>query len=125
MPLKPAIRLVKGAYAEPPEIAFTAKKDVDANYLALCAYMLPEVKHRRMRLVLGTHDTDLFAKAWRFAQAAGLEMSRMEIAVLFRIRTDPQMRLARGGVDARDLLAVRAGPVGGDPPPPAARPAHA
>src|SRR2546423_15377056 len=72
MPLKPAIRLVKGAYAEPPEIAFTAKKDVDANYLALCAYMLPEVKHRRMRLVLGTHDTDLFAKAWRVAPGVPL-----------------------------------------------------
>jgi len=105
MPLKPAIRLVKGAYAEPPEIAFTAKKDVDANYLALCAYMLPEVKHRRMRLVLGTHDTDLFAKAWRFAQAAGLEMSRMEIAMLYGIRTDQQMRLAREGFTVRDLVA--------------------
>jgi len=105
MPLKPAIRLVKGAYAEPPEIAFTAKKDVDANYLALCAYMLPEVKHRRMRLVLGTHDTDLFAKAWRFAQAAGLEMSRMEIAMLYGIRTDQQVRLAREGFTVRDLVA--------------------
>ena len=105
MPLKPAIRLVKGAYAEPPEIAFTAKKDVDANYLALCAYMLPEIKHRRMRLVLGTHDTDLFAKAWRFAQAAGLEMSRMEIAMLYGIRTDQQMRLAREGFTVRDLVA--------------------
>ena len=105
MPLKPAIRLVKGAYAEPPDIAFTAKKDVDANYLALCAYMLPEVKHRRMRLVLGTHDTDLFAKAWRFAQAAGLEMSRMEIAMLYGIRTDQQMRLAREGFTVSDLVA--------------------
>src|SRR5438270_577266 len=78
---------------------------VDANYLALCAYMLPEVKHRRMRLVLGTHDTDLFAKAWRFAQAAGLEMSRMEIAMLYGIRTDQQMRLAREGFTVRDLVA--------------------
>src|SRR2546423_6288827 len=113
MPLKPAIRLVKGAYAEPPEIAFTAKKDVDANYLALCAYMLPEVKHRRMRLVLGTHDTDLFAKAWRFAQAAGLEMSRLEIAVLFGIRPDQQIRLPRAGVTLGGPLAFRAASCGG------------
>src|SRR2546423_9924161 len=108
MPLKPAIRLVKGAYAEPPEIAFTAKKDVDANYLALCAYMLPEVKHRRMRLVLGTHDTDLFAKAWRFAPTAGLEMSRLEIARLYGIPTVQQMRVARAGLTLRELVAYGA-----------------
>lgn len=105
LPLKPAIRLVKGAYAEPAEIAFTAKKEVDANYLALCAYMLPEVKHRRLRLVLGTHDTDLVAKAWRFAQAAALERSRMEIAMLYGIRTDEQLRLAREGFAVRSLIA--------------------
>ena len=46
MPLKPAIRLVKGAYAEPSTIAFTSKQDVIANYLALCALMLPAGKAR-------------------------------------------------------------------------------
>ena len=105
LPLKPAIRLVKGAYAEPPDIAFSSKKDVDANYLALAAFMLPEVKHDRVRLVLATHDTDLFAKAWRFAQAAGLERSRMEVAMLYGIRTDEQLRLAREGFAVRDLIA--------------------
>jgi proline dehydrogenase len=105
LPLKPAIRLVKGAYAEPPDIAFTAKKDVDANYLALSAFMLPEVKGDRLRLVLATHDTDLFAKAWRLAQAAGLERSRMEVAMLYGIRTDEQLRLVREGFAVRVLIA--------------------
>jgi proline dehydrogenase len=105
LPLKPAIRLVKGAYAEAPEIAFTSKKDVDANYLALCAYMLPEVKHHRLRLVMATHDTDLVARAWRFAQAAGLERTRVEIAMLYGVRTDEQLRLARDGFAVRDLIA--------------------
>jgi proline dehydrogenase len=105
LPLKPAIRLVKGAYAEPPVIAFQAKKEVDANYLALCAFMLPEVKHHRMRLVMATHDTDLVARAWRFAQAAGLERSSVEVAMLYGIRTDEQLRLAREGFDVRDLIA--------------------
>src|SRR2546421_2279185 len=68
LPLKPAIRLVKGAYAEPQEIAFTAKRDVDANYLALSVFMLPELKRRNLRLVLATHDVDLVAKIWRFAK---------------------------------------------------------
>lgn len=103
--MKPAVRLVKGAYAEPPEIAFAAKKEVDANYLALCAFMFPEVKHHRMRLVMATHDTELVAKAWRFAQAAGLERSHMEIAMLYGIRADEQLRLAREGFAVRDLIA--------------------
>jgi proline dehydrogenase len=105
LPLKPAIRLVKGAYAEPAEIAFQAKKEIDANYLALCAYMLPEVKHRRLRLVMATHDTDLFAKAWRFAHAVGVEKSRVEVAMLYGIRVDQQRRLAREGFAVRDLIA--------------------
>ena len=104
LPLKPAFRLVKGAYAEPPETAFQAKKDVDANYLALCGWMFPEVKHRRVRLVMATHDTDLVSKAWRFAEVAGLERSRLEVAMLYGIRVDEQRRLAREGFNVRDLI---------------------
>ena len=40
LPLTPRIRLVKGAYAEPPEIAYQSRREVDANYLALCVSML-------------------------------------------------------------------------------------
>jgi proline dehydrogenase len=104
LPLKPAIRLVKGAYSEPPSLAFAAKKEVDASYLALCAFMLPEVKRGRLRLVMATHDTDLVAKAWRFAQAVGLDRSRVEVAMLYGIRTDEQLRLAREGFAVRDLI---------------------
>lgn len=105
LPLKPAIRLVKGAYAEPPEIAFTAKREVDANYLALCVFMLPEVKRRKLRLVLATHDVDLVARAWRFGQAMGMEKSQLEIAMLYGIRAGEQLRLAREGFTVRDLIA--------------------
>ncbi|SRR5712692_9772736 len=105
MELKPAIRLVKGAYAEPPTIAFRTKKEVDANYLALCVLMLPEVKRRRLRLVLATHDTDMVARAWRFAQALGMERAQLEVAMLYGIRTDEQIRLAREGFAVRDLIA--------------------
>ena len=105
MPVKPAIRLVKGAYAESPEIAFTAKRAVDENYLALCALMLPEVKRRNLRLVLATHDTVLIAKAWRFGQALGMERQQFEVAMLYGIRTDEQLRLAREGFAVRDLIS--------------------
>jgi len=103
--LKPAIRLVKGAYAEPPTIAFAAKKEVDANYLALCVLMLPEVRQGRLRLVLATHDTDMVAKVWRFGQALGMERKQLEVAMLYGIRTDEQLRLARDGFAVRDLIA--------------------
>ena len=105
LPLKPAIRLVKGAYAESPEIAFTSKREVDENYLALCASMLPEVRRHNMRLVLATHDTALIAKAWRFGQASSMDRSHFEIAMLYGIRTDEQVRLAREGFTVKDLIA--------------------
>jgi proline dehydrogenase len=104
LPARPAIRLVKGAYAEPPQIAFTAKKDVDANYLALCAFLQPEVKRRHVRLVLATHDSDLVARVWRFAEAAGIERSQTEVAMLYGIRADEQRRLAREGFNVRVLI---------------------
>ena len=105
MPLKPAIRLVKGAYAESPQVAFTAKKDVDQNYLALVTQMLPDVKRRAVRLVIATHDTALIDKAWRFGDALGIEKSRFEVAMLYGIRTDEQLRLAREGFNVRDLIS--------------------
>jgi proline dehydrogenase len=105
IPLKPAIRLVKGAYAEPVSIAFTAKRDVDANYLALCVMLLPELKRKKIRLVLGTHDVDLVARIWRFAEVLGLARSQLEVNMLYGIRTDELVRLASEGFAARDLIA--------------------
>jgi proline dehydrogenase len=104
IPVRPAIRLVKGAYSESPEVAFQAKRDVDANYLALTALMLPEVKRKRLRLVNATHDTEMVAKAWRIASALGMEKSQLEVAMLYGIRVDEQLRLAREGFTVRDLI---------------------
>jgi len=103
--VKPAIRLVKGAYAEPPERAYSAKKDVDANYLALCALMLPEVKRGALRLVLGTHDVELIERATRFGRALGLERAQIEVNMLYGIRADQQVRLAKDGYVVKALIA--------------------
>ena len=105
LPLKPAIRLVKGAYAESPAIAFTAKRDVDANYLALCVMLIPELKRRKLRLVLGTHDVDLVARVWRFAEAQGMETSQLEVNMLYGIGTGELLRLAREGFIVKNLIA--------------------
>ncbi len=105
LPLKPAIRLVKGAYSEAEEIAYTDKKDVDANYLALCAQLLPAVGKGDARLVLGTHDVELAAMAWRYAEALGLRRADLEVHMLYGIRADQQLRLAREGFTVKDLIA--------------------
>ncbi|HEV2139758.1 MAG TPA: proline dehydrogenase family protein [Candidatus Dormibacteraeota bacterium] len=104
IPSRPAIRLVKGAYSESPNVAFRAKRDVDANYLALTALMLPEVKRKRLRLVNATHDIEMVAKAWRIASALGMEKSDLEVAMLYGIRVDEQLRLAHEGFTVRDLI---------------------
>jgi len=105
LPLKPAIRLVKGAYAEPRTIAFSAKKDVDANYLALCSLMLPQVRQGKLRLVLATHDVELIARISRIAYALGMERAQLEVAMLYGIRTDQQQRLAGEGYLVKDLIS--------------------
>jgi proline dehydrogenase len=105
MPLEPAIRLVKGAYAEPSTIAFAAKKDVDANYQALCSLMLPQIKQGKLRLVLATHDVELIARISRFAYALGLDRAQLEVAMLYGIRTDQQLRLAKEGYVVKDLIS--------------------
>jgi proline dehydrogenase len=103
--IKPAIRLVKGAYAEPADRAFPAKQDVDANYLALATMMLPEVKRGRLRLVLGTHDVALVDRIGRYAGAMGVERDHLEIDMLYGVRAQELVRLAAAGYAARTLIA--------------------
>lgn len=102
---KTAVRLVKGAYAEAPSVAYTAKREVDANYLALVTFMLPDVKRGQLRLVLGSHDVELLEDGWRYAEAIGLPRDRYEIAMLYGIRMDEQQRLARLGFPVRCLIS--------------------
>jgi proline dehydrogenase len=100
-----AIRLVKGAYAESGDRALTAKRDVDANYLALSVLMLPEVKRGKLRLVLGTHDVKLVRWIAQFGLAVGLEREQIEVAMLYGIRTDELARLGAEGHRVGDLIA--------------------
>jgi len=108
MPEGVAVRLVKGAYAEPPDKAFQAKRDVDANYLALCALMLPEVKRGKVRLVLGTHDVVLARRIAEMGEAIGVANEHVEVAMLYGIRTDELLKLATEGHPCRDLIAYGA-----------------
>jgi len=102
---KPAIRLVKGAYAEPADRAFPAKRDVDANYLALCALMLPDANRGRLRLVLATHDIPLIDRIARFSDAIGMDRHQLEVHMLYGIQSAQQVKLAAEGYRVKDLIA--------------------
>ncbi len=108
MPDGVAVRLVKGAYAEPPDKAFQAKRDVDANYLALATLMLPEVERGKVRLVLGTHDVVLARRIATLGAAIGVGRDSIEVAMLYGIRADELAKLAAEGHPCRDLIAYGA-----------------
>jgi proline dehydrogenase len=106
LPLDPRIRLVKGAYAEPPTIAYRSRHDVDANYLALSVALLEAAKSGRdVRIGLGTHDVRLIEQVAEHALALGLSKTSFEIQMLYGIRLDQQRRLASEGYLVRDLIA--------------------
>jgi proline dehydrogenase len=106
MPLRPSIRLVKGAYKEPPEVAFPKKADVDQNYIRITGAMLRARKEGKMgRPVIGTHDPRMVAEAKRLAHELDLDKDAFEFAMLYGIQRAEQERLARGGHTLRVLIS--------------------
>jgi proline dehydrogenase len=106
VPLAPRIRLVKGAYAEPEEIAWQQRKQVDANYLALCVSMLDAKRSGAEVFVgLGTHDVKLIEQVAQHAEQVGLAKSDFDVEMLYGIRADQQRRLAKAGYKVRVLIA--------------------
>jgi proline dehydrogenase len=105
LPLEPQIRLVKGAYNEPAEIAFRDKSEVDDAFRSLCVAMLPHVGGGSLRLGLGTHDTRLIERVAEDARGADVAIDAFEVQMLYGIRMDEQRRLAAEGYRVRDLIA--------------------
>ncbi len=91
------IRLCKGAYKEPPEIAFPAKADVDANFVKLMQLLLPSGIYHG----IATHDSRMIAATIRFALQQGISKSAFEFQMLYGIRTDLQQKLVRDGYRVR------------------------
>ncbi|MGH2462515.1 MAG: proline dehydrogenase family protein [Candidatus Limnocylindria bacterium] len=104
-PLGPAIRLVKGAYDEPTEVAFRAKREVDAAFRRLSLAMLPDAAAGGMTLALGTHDVELVEDIARAGAEAGHGRDSFEIQMLYGIRADQQRRLRADGYRVRVLIA--------------------
>jgi proline dehydrogenase len=91
------IRLVKGAYKEPSQIAFPRKKDVDANYVKLMQLLLPSGIYH----ALATHDPNMIDATIRFAADRCITKDKFEFQMLYGIRTDLQSRLVREGYRVR------------------------
>jgi len=104
-PLDPAIRLVKGAYDEPEEIAYRASRQVDTNYVGLAVNFLLDGRGRPIRLGLGTHDVALIQQIADAVGSAGIGKDAFEIEMLYGIRSDQQFRLAKEGYRVQCLIA--------------------
>ncbi|HZD65930.1 MAG TPA: proline dehydrogenase family protein, partial [Acidimicrobiales bacterium] len=72
-PLDPWVRIVKGAYLEPPTVAFTRKADVDRNFAALVGTCFD----RETRVAIASHDAPLVGRLLSEADARGLDRSRV------------------------------------------------
>jgi proline dehydrogenase len=93
-----AVRLVKGAYSEPREIAYEDKADVDENFFRLAQLLLgTEAQKAGVRAVMGTHDRKLIARIIDWAASQGIAKGHLEFAMLYGIQRAEQLRLAREG----------------------------
>ena len=87
------IRLCKGAYKEPPEIAFQQKSEVDANYVKLMKMLMKSSVYHG----LATHDENIIKAAKDFALREGIARDAFEFQMLHGIRRDLQQQLVRAG----------------------------
>ena len=91
------VRLVKGAYHEPKQVAYHKKSDVDAAFVR----MMDTLFRRGTYPAIATHDVELIAEAKRRATHLGLARDRFEFQVLYGIRRDLQAALAADGYRVR------------------------
>ena len=106
LPLRPSIRLVKGAYKEPPELAYPKKHDVDENYFSLAtAMMAAQASGRCQRAAFGTHDVQLIRRLAEHAARNGFPRNNFEVQMLYGIQREEQERLAREGYRSAVLVA--------------------
>jgi proline dehydrogenase len=91
------IRLCKGAYKEPPEVAFPRKSDVDANFLMLSYKLLDSPAYHG----LATHDQAIVEAAKRYIATHGISREHFEFQMLYGVRRDLQRILVREGYRVR------------------------
>lgn len=91
------VRLCKGAYKEPPEVAFPRKTDVDANYLLLARKLIDSPIYH----ALATHDAAIIEAVKTFARSRHIDRRHFEFQMLYGVRRDLQRLLAQEGYPVR------------------------
>jgi proline dehydrogenase len=94
------IRLCKGAYKEPPEVAFPEKSDVDANFVKLMRKLLKSGIYHG----IATHHERMIAETKEFAATEGISKDAFEFQMLYGVRRDLMLNLAREGYRVRTYV---------------------
>jgi proline dehydrogenase len=98
--LKPRIRLVKGAYAEPEDLAFQKKAEIDFQYRFLTDWLFEKGSDPG----IATHDSKLIGHAQKAAERTGAGPQGFEIQMLYGVRSDLQRQLAKEGFRVRTYV---------------------
>ena len=94
------IRLVKGAYKEPEDVAFARKADVDANFIRLMQILLSSGSYH----AIATHDPRMIAATIRYAASKRISKDDFEFQMLYGVRTDLQRRLVKDDYRVRTYI---------------------
>jgi proline dehydrogenase len=106
IPLGPAIRIVKGAYLEPPDVAYPKKSDVDEAFYTLCTrLMAPDARQTGTLLHIATHDIPLADRLAAYIRQNNVPKSAYEFAMLYGIQRQQQLRLSKEGQRLRVLIS--------------------
>jgi len=106
VPLGAAIRLVKGAYLEPPSVAYPRKADVDENFYRLsCRLLAADAQRAGGLLHIATHDATLADRLAAFIDAQRVPTSAYGYAMLYGIQRQLQQRLVKSGRPLSVLIA--------------------
>lgn len=95
--LSARVRICKGAYLEPPAVAFPDKADVDKNYVAAMHTLMTEGRYPG----IATHDEAIIAEAKRFAKEKGIAPDTFEFQMLYGVRRDLQEQIVKEGYRMR------------------------
>jgi proline dehydrogenase len=95
--MKARVRLCKGAYLEPPDVAFPDKSDVDKNYVLLLERLLLGGNYPG----IATHDETIITHARQFVRRQNIGADRFEFQMLYGVRRDLQVRLRQTGYNMR------------------------
>jgi proline dehydrogenase len=105
MSVKPVIRLVKGAYAEPPHVAFPRKADTDRAYYEIADTLLQAAAKGNCLPIFGTHDVALVGRIIARAKELGVAPGKYEVHMLYGIKDAEQKRLRAGGETVKTLIS--------------------